>query len=396
MKRARGISIDRDIVKQYFEPLLLEDGSKGPLTYSRFVRYVAGRCNVSVNSLKELWMGRTVDESTLKRLRAGTGVDLQRSPEDDRISSCIARLAEVDKLMAGRMFAPAPVTAHIDSLLDDSVADLRWIQPHQHELSIAHQQLICRLAGQAMGSLQMLRKYPSEQLLRDLQAFGMSFAGFVSAYNEPQADQARGWICYNWIGKNWNHWCHPQQLLTSSTLDSWNHKLKEAEFYFRRASQDADTIEAQTLRITSYRNLICSDRNNDTDMNRLRSQIARSLAKSDYLTQAYLLVLDSHRAAKTDDLKTAVTRLLRAKDMYQVALGPSHHFITECDLRLVQLGYCIPDVIDLWKMAKPSKVSCSCIVDLHDVDRLISASRENESVFVQGLKALQGSYHILK
>ena len=123
MKRVRGISIDRDVLKSHFEPLLL-DGKQGPITYSRFVRYVSSKCPISVNSLKELWMGRTVDESTLKRLRAATGVDLQSSPDADSISLCIARLGIMDQLMAGCMFAPASVTAHIESKLDDLIADL--------------------------------------------------------------------------------------------------------------------------------------------------------------------------------------------------------------------------------------------------------------------------------
>ena len=224
----------------------------------------------------------------------------------------------------------------------------------------------------------------------------MSFAGFVSAYNEPLADQARGWICYNWIGKDWAHWCHPQQLLTTSALDAWNQKLNEATFCFLRASHGADGIEAQTLRLTTYRNLICSERNVDEELDRLHSEIADSLGPRDTLSQAYLLVLASHRAAKSDDLRMAVTRLLAAKDLYEHALGPSHHLVIECDLRLVQLRHSIPNIIDKWRVAKASKVSCSCIVDLHDVDRIVSASKENEAAFVQGLRALQGRYQILK
>jgi len=400
MPRVRGISFDRDYVKRHFEQLL-DDGRPEPISYTRFVNYVGDRCRdakhpVSKSTLKALWTGQPVDPSTLKAIRDGTGVDLQRSPEEDRISLCIGRLAEVDQLMEGRIFAPAKATAGIDSILDDLVADLRWILPHQHALSLGHQQLICRLAGQAMGSLQMLRRNPDEQLLLDLQAFGMAFAGFVSAYSEPLADQARGWICYNWIGKNWNHWCHPQQLLSTSALDFWTRKLREAESYFRRASNDRDSIEAQTLRITSYRNLILSEQHNAKEMSRLRSEIGKSLRKSDQLSEAYLLVLDSHRCAKSGDLITAIARLSEAKQLYIDRLGPSHHFVTECDLRLVQLGHRVPHIIDVWELMKASKISCSCIVDLHEVDNQILASKKNDALFVRGLRSLQGKYDVLK
>ena len=201
------------------------------------------------------------------------------------------------------------------------------------------QDVVVPAKWQAVGCLQMFKKHPNPKQLREMLDLGLGVAASLKFHAESEYHAACGWIHYNCLGPNWDQWCHPQDQLSTADIEYWERRFEEAELFFRRGDGNMNKHAAQIMRVTRLRNLIKGPEGGGRKADWLESELEKEYSGLDRVSRGYYLVIQSHRAARHDQVSSAIDQLLEAESLYASALGNDHRFTAECRLRLAQLGY---------------------------------------------------------